>query len=103
MQHALIGGVLASIGCGIIGSYVVVKRIGFLAGGISHTVLGGMGAALYFGLNPMLGALVSALVAALIIGWVSLQWKEREDTLIGALWAIGMAAGHSLYLPDPRL
>ena len=93
LQNALIGGVLASIGCGIIGSYVVVKRIGFLAGGISHTVLGGMGIALYLGLSPIGGALVTALIAALLIGWVSLQWKEREDTLIGAFWAIGMATG----------
>jgi zinc transport system permease protein len=68
-------------------------RIGFLAGGISHTVLGGMGIALYLGLNPIGGALVTALLAALLIGWVSLQWKEREDTLIGAFWAIGMATG----------
>lgn len=93
LQKALIGGLLASIGCGIMGSYVVVKRIGFLAGGISHAVLGGMGAALFFGLSPMGGALVTALVAALLIGWISLRWKEREDTLISALWAVGMAIG----------
>lgn len=93
LQKAFLGGLLASIGCGIMGSYVVVKRIGFLAGGISHAVLGGMGAALFFGLSPMGGALVAALAAALLIGWASLQWKEREDTLIGALWAVGMAIG----------
>ncbi len=93
LQYALIGGLLASIGCGIIGSYVVVKRIGFLAGGISHTVLGGMGAAIFWGHNPMVGALLAAIAAALIIGWVTLHWREREDTLIGALWAIGMAVG----------
>ena len=93
LRNALLGGLLASIGCGIMGSYVVVKRIGFLAGGISHTVLGGMGIALFLGLSPIGGALVAALVAALLIGWVSLEWKEREDTLIGALWAVGMAVG----------
>ncbi len=93
LQHALLGGLLASIGCGMIGSYVVVKRIGFLAGGISHTVLGGMGIAFFLGLNPLGGALVTALLAALLIGWVSLAGKEHEDTLIGALWAIGMAIG----------
>lgn len=93
LQKAMLGGLLASIGCGIMGSYVVVKRIGFLAGGISHAVLGGMGAALFFGLPPLGGALVSALVAALLIGWISLRWKEREDTLISALWAVGMAIG----------
>ncbi len=93
LQHALIGGLLASIGCGIIGSYVVVKRIGFLAGGISHSVLGGMGVAFFYGLNPLGGALVAAVMAALLIGWVSMKWKEQEDTLIGALWAVGMAIG----------
>lgn len=93
LQKALVGGLLASIGCGIMGSYVVVKRIGFLAGGISHAVLGGMGAALFYGFSPMGGALGAALVAALLIGWISLRWKEREDTLIGALWAVGMAIG----------
>jgi zinc transport system permease protein len=93
LQRALLAGLLASVGCGIVGSYVVVRRIGFMAGGISHAVLGGMGAALFFGLSPLGGALVAALVAALLIGWISLRWKEREDTLIGALWAVGMAVG----------
>ncbi len=93
LQKALVGGLLASIGCGIMGSYVVVKRIGFLAGGISHAVLGGMGAALFYGFSPLGGALGAALLAALLIGWISLRWKEREDTLIGALWAVGMAIG----------
>lgn len=93
LQHALIGGLLASIGCGIIGSYVVVKRIGYLAGGVSHSVLGGMGIAFFFGMSPLGGALVAALVSALLLGWVRLTWQEQEDTLIGALWAVGMAIG----------
>jgi len=93
LQNALIAGLLASIGCGVVGSYVVVKRIGYLAGGISHTVLGGMGMAFFFGFNPIVGALTAALLAALAVGWFSLRWKENEDTLIGALWAVGMAVG----------
>lgn len=93
LQHALLGGILASIGCGVMGTYVVVKRIGYLAGGIAHCVLGGMGIAYFFGKSPMAGALVAALIAALIIGLVSLRWREQEDTLIGALWALGMAIG----------
>jgi zinc transport system permease protein len=93
LQHALLAGLLASLGCGVIGPYVVVKRIGFLAGGIAHSVLGGVGAALYFGLDPLLGALVAAIGSALLIGWVKRNWRTQEDTLIGALWAIGMAAG----------
>ncbi|WP_294058815.1 metal ABC transporter permease [Thiolapillus sp.] len=93
LQTALAAGLLASIGCGVMGSYVVVKRIGYMAGGISHSVLAGMGAALFFGFSPMLGVLIAALVAALFIGWIKLRWQAQEDTLIGAMWAIGMSIG----------
>ena len=93
LQSALAAGLLASIGCGVMGTYVVVKRIGFLAGGIAHTVLGGMGAAFYFGHDPMLGALLAAIASALVIGWITLRFREQEDTLISALWAVGMAVG----------
>ena len=93
LQHALAAGVLASVACGIVGSYVVVKRIGYLAGGIAHTVLGGMGIAYFLGKSPIGGALVAALLAAAIIGWVSLRLRQHEDTIIGALWAVGMALG----------
>jgi zinc transport system permease protein len=93
LQTALLAGLLAALGCGVVGTFVVVKRITFLAGGIAHSVLGGMGAALYFGLDPLGGALAAALISALLIGWVRLHWSAQEDTLIGALWAIGMAVG----------
>jgi zinc transport system permease protein len=93
LQHALIGGLLASIGCGVMGTFVVVKRIGYLAGGIAHSVLGGMGIAYFLGKNPIAGALLAAMVAALIIGWVKLRWHQQEDTIIGALWSVGMAIG----------
>lgn len=93
LQNALLGGILASIGCGVMGTYVVVKRIGYLAGGIAHSVLGGMGIAYFLGQNPVGGALISALIVALIIGWVNLRWRQHQDTIIGALWAIGMAIG----------
>ncbi|MBP6809324.1 MAG: metal ABC transporter permease [Chromatiaceae bacterium] len=93
LQSALAAGLLASIGCGLMGPYVVVKRIAFIAGGIAHSVLSGMGAALYFGFSPLAGALSAAVLAALLIGWVRLRWRAEEDTLIGALWAIGMAVG----------
>ena len=100
MQNALAAGLLASVACGIVGTYVVVRRITYIAGGISHCVLGGIGAALYLQkvhgwtwLHPMYGAVVAALLAAAIIGLVSLRAKQREDTVIGALWAVGMAIG----------
>lgn len=93
LQHALAAGVLASIACGIVGSYVVVKRIGYLAGGVAHTVLGGMGVAYFLGKSPIGGALVAALLAAAVIAWVNLRLRQHEDTIIGALWAVGMAIG----------
>jgi zinc transport system permease protein len=93
LQNAVVAGLLASAACGMVGTYVVVKRIGYLAGGIAHAVLGGMGAALFFGFSPMLGALITAVIAALVLGLVKLHAKQQEDILIGALWAAGMAAG----------
>jgi len=93
MQNAIIIGLLASVACGVMGSYVVVRRIVFISGGISHTVLGGMGIAYYYGYNPLHGAVISALIAALVIGCVSLRYHQYEDTLIGALWSVGMAVG----------
>ena len=100
LQFALAMAVLASIACGIVGTYVVTRRISYIAGSIAHCVLGGMGAARYyqvvFGwnwLHPLIGAVIAALAAAIIIGWVSLRAKQREDTVIGAIWAIGMAIG----------
>jgi zinc transport system permease protein len=100
LQYALLAGVLASVACGIIGSYVVTKKISYIAGSIAHTVLGGLGAARYFRVvhrwdwfEPLYGAVLAAMIAALVIGLVSLKARQREDTVIGALWAIGMAAG----------
>ncbi len=100
IQYALLTGLLASIACGVVGSYVVTRRITYVAGGISHFILGGMGAARYLNvvygwekLTPLHGAIVSALLAAIIIGMVSMRARQREDTVIGALWAIGMAVG----------
>ena len=101
LQTAVIAGLLASLGCGVVGTYVVVKRIAFLAGGIAHSVLGGMGAALYYGVDPLAGALAAAVIAALLIGGIRLTWKVQEDTLIGALWAIGMAVGILFISPTP--
>ncbi|HKJ94119.1 MAG TPA: metal ABC transporter permease [Gammaproteobacteria bacterium] len=93
LSNALLAGLLAGIGCGLVGPFVIVKRIGYLAGGVAHSVLGGMGIAYFFGGDPLLGATVGAVVSALVIGWVSIRWRAEEDTLIGALWAGGMATG----------
>ena len=93
MQHALLAGLLASVACGVVGAYVVVKRIALISGGIAHASLGGIGAALFFGVSPLLGAAVFSLGAAALIGLIRLTAREQEDTLIGALWAGGMALG----------
>lgn len=93
LTHALFGGLLASVACGIVGTFVVVRRIGYMAGGIAHAVLGGMGIAYYIGYPPMGGALISALIAAIVISMVSQHAAEQEDTIISALWAVGMATG----------
>lgn len=93
MQHALLGCLLASVGCGIIGTYVVVKRIGFMAGGIAHSVLAGMGIAYYSGASPLAGAIISALIAGVLIAWINLHWRQHEDILIAAFWSVGMAIG----------
>lgn len=100
LRLAFCVGVMASIPFGIMGTYIVTRRISYLAGAIAHCVFGGIGAGLYLqnkvGLawfDPMYGAVVAAIVAAVIIGIISLYAKQREDTVIGALWAVGMAAG----------
>ncbi|HIJ64503.1 MAG TPA: metal ABC transporter permease [Candidatus Hydrogenedentes bacterium] len=100
LRYAFLTGLLASIAFGVMGTYVVVRRISYIAGAIAHCALGGIGAALFlqtrFGwtwASPMLGATLAALAAAVIIGLVTLYAREREDTVIGALWAIGMAVG----------
>jgi zinc transport system permease protein len=93
LYYAFIIASLASIAFGVIGTFVVTRRISSIAGAIAHSVLGGIGAALYFGFHPMLGAIITAIIAALVIGVVKLYAKQREDTIIGAIWAIGMAIG----------
>ena len=93
MQNAIIACILASIGCGIIGSFIVVKRISFLTGGIAHSVLAGMGIAYFYDSSPILGAILAALVSGLLIGWINLRRKQNEDVLIAAFWSAGMALG----------
>lgn len=93
MRHALLAGLLVSVACGIIGAYVVINRIVFISGGIAHAAYGGIGLGYLLGFNPVLGAMAFSLVAALGMGMVQRQTRERSDTLIGVLWAIGMALG----------
>ena len=93
MRNALAAGLMVSIICGITGTLVVVNRIVFLSGGIAHAAYGGIGLAFYLGWPYMVGTLGFSLVAAVIMGFVSLRSKHRSDTIIGVIWAVGMACG----------
>lgn len=100
LLSAVIAGLASSIVSGIIGSYVVVKRIVFISGSISHSVLGGIGFCLWLErakgiewISPLYGALIAAILSALIIGWIRLHHRQREDTVIAALWSVGMSVG----------
>lgn len=92
-QNALIGSLLASIACGIVGTYVVVRRLVFISGGITHASLGGLGMGFYFGWNPILSAMIFSVLSAFGIEWLSTRQDVREDSAIGTFWSLGMAVG----------
>ncbi len=93
MHNALLAACLAGIVCAIIGTFVVINRIVFISGGIAHTAYGGVGLAVYFGFAPLLGITLVSILASLVMAWVSLTARNRADTMIGVLWALGMALG----------
>lgn len=100
LQYAVLTGIMASIACGIIGSYVTVRRTTYIAGAIAHCTLGGMGIAGYLSkeqglvfITPLTGAVCAALFAALVIAWMVNSSTVRLDTVLSAVWAIGMAVG----------
>lgn len=93
LQNALIVAVLTGIVCGIVGTYIVVRRLVFLSGGITHASFGGIGMAYYFGLNPLFGALTVAVLSSVAIEWSSRKGRLREDAAIGIVWSFGMALG----------
>ena len=93
MQNALLAGLLAAIACGIVGVYVVVKKVVFISGGIAHASFGGIGLGYLVGINPVLGAMAFTVASSLGIGLVTRRTRLPEDTAIGILWAMGMALG----------
>ena len=108
IRNAVIVGVLSCFSFGVVGSYVVVKRISYIAGAIAHCVLGGIGLSLFVRANygvewftPMIGTIFAAILAAVIIGFVSIATKEREDSVIGTLWVVGMSLGIILISKTP--
>jgi len=100
LWYAMIASLLSSLPLGMVGSFVVVKNMGSIAGAISHSVIGGIGLALYLQVvlkwgwvSPQMGALSFALLSAVLLGWLSKKGRERLDTAINAIWVIGMSLG----------
>jgi len=93
LSNALTACVLSGITCGVIGTYVVCRRMVFLAGGITHASFGGLGIAFYLGANPIAGAMIFAVLSALGIEWAGSRGRIREDSAIGIIWSVGMAVG----------
>lgn len=92
-RNALIASLLASITCGIIGTYIVSRRIVFISGGITHASFGGIGMGYYMGFDPILGAVLFGIFSALGIEFFTRKADLREDSAIAMLWALGMALG----------
>ena len=92
-QHALLGSLFASIACGIIGTYIVTRRLVFISGGITHASFGGIGIGLYAGISPILSAAIFSVLSAFGVEWLSKRSDMREDSAIAVFWTFGMAVG----------
>ncbi len=93
IQRALLTAVLVSVVCGVVGSYVVIKRIVSLSGAISHAAFGGVGLGYFLGINPVLAAIPFSIASAMAIGGVEKKVNISADTAMGILWSVGMALG----------
>lgn len=93
IRNAMIAAVLVNIACGIVGTFVVTKRIVFISGGISHAAFGGIGLGYFLGLDPIITAIPFSILTAFGIGFIAKKTKVGEDAAIGILWAIGMSLG----------
>src|SRR5690554_907491 len=100
-RNAIIGSLFASIACGIIGTYVVSRRLVFISGGITHASFGGLGIGFYFSLPPILSAMVFSILSAFGIQWLSRKQGVREDSAIAVFWSLGMAIGIVLTFLTP--
>jgi len=92
-QNALIGSLLTAITCGIVGTYVVARRLVFISGGITHASFGGLGLGFFLGMNPILMAMAFSILSAFGVEWVSKTQNVREDSAIAGVWSLGMALG----------
>lgn len=93
MRNALMAGLLASVACGVVGVYVVVKKIVSMSGSIAHASFGGIGLGYFLKFSPVLGAMIFALLSALTMGLAARKTRLPEDTVTGIMWALGMALG----------
>lgn len=91
--NSLLVGLLASIACGVMGAYIVTKRLSLITGSIAHTAFGGVGIAIYLNINPLIGAAWFCVASAGLVGAIRQKWPQHEDPLISAMWAVGMALG----------
>ena len=108
LQYAVLAALLAAIPAGVMGCWVVVRRSTYVAGAISHCILAGIGAAVYLQrvhgvtwMTPALGAVITAVGAALIVGYTTLRSRFRHDSVLSAVWAVGMALGVSFLAATP--
>lgn len=92
-QHALLGSLLASILCGIIGTYIVTRRLVFISGGLTHASFGGIGLGVYFGIPPILSAAIFAVLSGFGVQWLKRRSDIREDSAIAIFWTLGMSVG----------
>lgn len=92
-QNALIGSFLTAIACGMVGTYIVSRRLVFISGGITHASFGGLGLGFYLGTNPILTAMLFSILSAFGVEWVSKSQDVREDSAIAGVWSLGMALG----------
>ena len=92
-QNALIGALLASILCGFVGTYIVTRRLVFISGGITHASFGGIGIGVFAGINPILSAMVFAILSAFGVQWVSRKKDVRKYSAIAMFWTLGMSVG----------
>jgi zinc transport system permease protein len=100
-RNAIIGSLFASIACGIIGTYVVSRRLVFISGGITHASFGGLGIGFYFSLPPIISAMIFSIFSAFGIQWLSRKQGVREDSAIAVFWSLGMAIGIVLTFLTP--
>ena len=92
-QYAILGSLLASIACGIIGTYIVSRRLVFISGGLTHASFGGIGIGLYAGISPLLSAAIFSVLSAFGVEWMTKRKDIREDSAIAVFWTLGMAIG----------